>query len=260
MAALLVALLPSLALADGALSEAFTTTETNLQTGTLLSLKSDAKGVVEIAMSRSQNQLLGVVGNSTLIALGGSKNQVQTVVTGVVPVLVSDINGTVKSGDSLAVSPINGVAMKATSAGMVVGIAQADFSQATTTDHKLTENTGKQQTVKVGLLNAQIDVTYFAPSQDKLKPLLPSFLVSIGQSVAGKEVSGIRVVVAVLVLLLGFVTVVAMLQVGIRSGITAIGRNPLAHKEIRRSLIDVTITALGVLLLTVMIIYFALTV
>ena len=260
LAALFTVLLPAVAMANGALSEGFTTTETSLPVGTLLSYKSDTKGVVDIATLKSQTRLLGVVGNNTLVALGGGKNQVQAVVTGLAPVLVSDINGPVKSGDSLAVSPIAGVAMKATASGMVIGIAQGTLSQAKTSAHSVKDATGKQQMVHVGLLNAQVDITFFAPPEDKIKPLLPSFLVSVGRTIAGKDISGMRVVISLVVLLLGFVTVVVILQAGIRSGIIAIGRNPLAHGAIRRSLVDVTVTGLVLLILTVMAVYVILTI
>lgn len=252
-------LLPAMGSADGALSQGLTTTEPNLTTGGLLSLKSGSKSVVESTTLSSQSDLLGVVGNRPLIAIDSGGQRVQVVVTGLAPVLVSDINGDVKTGDYITASPIKGVGMKATGAGLVVGTAQGNLRQASTTPHSVKDKTGKAQTVKIGLIQAQINVRYFAARQDKLKPLLPSFLLTLGSTIAGKDVSGLRVIVGLLVLLLGFLTVAVMMQAAIRSGIIAIGRNPMAHTDLRRSLIDVAVTALSILVLSILLIYIILT-
>jgi hypothetical protein len=252
-------MIPAFVAADGALSEPFSSSETNLRRGTVVQLKSNSKSVVSSATLQGSNTLLGVVGNTTLIQINRDGSSVDVVVTGNAPVLVSDINGAVKAGDRLAASPIVGVAMKATTAGQIVGVASQNLSQVATTPQSVTDLAGKRKTVKVGLLPSQVGVSYYAPAQDKIKPLLPSVLLTIGRTIAGKDISGIRVIISLLVLLLGFLVVAVMLHAGIGSGITAMGRNPLAHKDIRQGLIDVTVTGIVVLGLTVMGIYIILT-
>ena len=64
--------------------------------------------------------------------------------------------------------------------------------------------------------------------------------------------------IALLVLVFGFVIVANMLQAAIRSGIIAVGRNPLAKTALRRELVDVCLTALGVLAIAAIVVYIVL--
>jgi len=46
-----------------------------------------------------------------------------------------------------------------------------------------------------------------------------------------------------------------MLYAAIRNQIISIGRNPLAQAELRKGLVDVIVAAIGVLIITVVVVY-----
>jgi hypothetical protein len=68
----------------------------------------------------------------------------------------------------------------------------------------------------------------------------------------------VRVLISLFALAFGFVIAANMLQAGIRTGMTAVGRNPLAKKAILRELVDIVLTAIGVLILTSLVMYIVL--
>jgi len=206
-----------------------------------------------------ESLLLGVTASRPLVSLGSGKQQAQVVVSGLTPTLVSDINGDIKIGDKITVSPLEGIGMKAMQSVETVGTAESSLSSSQTTTQTVTDKNGKSVQVKVGLVSVQVDVAYYQASQSKLSGFVPSFLVNVGSSIAGKDISPLRVLVGFCSLLLGFVIAGVTLQAGVRAGIISLGRNPLASGILRRSLLDVLATSLGLLAITAMAFYLILT-
>jgi hypothetical protein len=237
--------------AVGAVAQAFKTTDGSLSAGTLVTQKLGSANVVEKATSDRAPQLLGVTADRPLIALGGGASQTQVVVSGLTPALVSDINGPVKIGDKVTASPIEGVGMKAVVSTEIVGTAESNLSDSTLTTESITDHSGKTTQVKIGTVNIQVNVSYYVAPHSKLDEIVPTFLVNVGSSIAGKDVSPLRVLVGFFSLLAGFVIAGVMLQAGVRSGIISLGRNPLASGILRRSLVDVLVTSLGLVAITV---------
>lgn len=244
------------AAANSGVSQGYTTTETNLPPGTVMGLSGNDHSAVP-ATSGHNYQLLGLVADAPLIALSDGSNQVQIVVSGISNALVSTINGDIKAGDKITASPIGGVGMKATDAGQVVGTAQADMSKSNLTSETVTDKYGKSQTIEVGHVPLQVSVSYFAGVSDQgsLASILPPFILHTANGIAGQTVSPLRVLISLLVLIFGFVIVGNMLQSAIRSNIIAMGRNPLAKQALHRELLDVCFTALGVLVVTALVVY-----
>jgi hypothetical protein len=251
--------LPASVHALGALSQSFKTSEDTLSVGSLVTLNNKNTNVVEKATSDHASALIGITADKPLVALGSGSQQVQVVVSGQTPALVSNINGDIKVGDKVAASPIKGVGMKAQESTEVVGIAESNLADATTTTEHVTDKAGKSIDVKVGVISVQVNVSYYAAPKDKLNGIVPTFLVNAGSSIAGKDLSPLRVLIGFSSLLVGFVVTGIMLQAAVRSGIISIGRNPLAHASLRRSLLDVLVTSVGVLLVTVIAFYLILT-
>ena len=242
--------------ANTGVSQGYTTTETNLAAGTIMGLSPNTNTAAP-ATSGKNYQLLGLVADAPLIALNDGSHQVQIVVSGSAKALVSDINGEVKAGDKITSSPIVGVGMKATDAGQIVGIAQGDLAKSTTSSETITDKTGKSQTVHIGAVALQVSVSYYAGSSDQsaLSSVLPPFILHTANGIAGQQVSPVRVLISLIALVFGFAIVGNMLQSAIRSNIIATGRNPLAKQALRRELVDISITALGILLLTTLTTY-----
>ena len=75
---------------------------------------------------------MGVVSTKPGIILGGliDGGGANVALAGRIPVKINLNNGEIKAGDYLTSSDIPGIAMKATKAGKVLGIALEDFSQS----------------------------------------------------------------------------------------------------------------------------------
>ncbi len=250
-------LLPVGAESTAAISQGFKTNETDLAAGALVSLTSGSQSTIQLSNTDRVNQLIGVIGDKPLIELSNSDKEAQVVISGTTLALVSDINGDVKSGDRITASPINGVGMRANTSALVVGTAQSDLSTVTTTTRSINDKQGKAQNVKVGAIPIQINVTYYVAPEDK-NAFLPPFLQSLANSVAGRDVSPVRVLVSSLVLVFGFLSIAVLLYSSIRSSIISIGRNPLSEGAVRKSLFEVGATALGILLVMLIAIYLVL--
>jgi len=240
------------------LSQGFTTKESDIPAGSLVSLEQNSDKAVELANQDRIERLVGVVADNPLIALSDDSTQIQAVISGTTSALVSDINGSIKAGDKITASPINGVGMKAAQSVEVIGSAQADFDISKAATRRIANKKGQMQEVHVGLVSMQVNVTYYMAPENTA--FLPPFLQQLINSVAGKDVSPIRALISMLVLLLGFVSIGVLLYSSVHSSIISIGRNPLSEKAVNKSLIAVILMSVGLLLVMIIAIYLILTV
>lgn len=241
-----------------AISQGFTTSESDIAVGAVVGFTPNSQSSIQLSNTDRVTQMVGVVGNKPLIELSENGKEVQVVISGATQTLVSDINGDVKAGDKITASPINGVGMKAVDSSLVVGTAQSDLSKVKTTTKSVKDKQGQSVDVKVGLMPVQINVTYYV-APDEQKTFLPPFLQALANSVAGKDVSPVRVIVSSVVLVFGFIAIAVLLYSSTRSSIISIGRNPLSEGAVRKSLFEVGATALGILLVMLIAIYLVLT-
>lgn len=254
----LISLMPVQGESTAAISQGFKTDETDLAAGALISLKSGSQNSVQLSNTERANQLIGVLGDKPLIELSNNAQEVQVVISGTTQVLVSDINGEIKIGDRITPSPINGVGMRATASSLVVGTAQIDLTPANATTKSIKDKNGQSQNVKIAAIPVQINVTYFAAPENE-NAFVPPFLQSIANTVADKDVSPVRILVSMLILIFGFASIAILLYSSIRSSIISIGRNPLSEGAVRKSLFEVGATSLGILLVMIIAIYLILT-
>lgn len=240
------------------IGQGFQTTETNIVEGALVSLKTDGANAVELSNTERASQLIGIVGDKPLIELSNDGNTVQVVTSGITNALVSDINGEVKAGDKVTASPIEGVGMKATESGIVVGTAQADLDKAQTSQRTISTKDGKQETVKIGMIPVQVDTIFYVGTHQG-SSFLPSALQDVANTIAGRNVSPVRVIVAALLLVLLFASIIVLLYSAVKSSIISIGRNPLSENAVHKSLFQVGLTIVGLLAFTVILVYLILT-
>jgi len=214
----------------------------DITSGALVSTR-ESQDTLELATLDSINRLVGVVDNDPLVSLsGGSTQEAEVVLSGTAKVLVSDINGAIKSGDRVTVSPIAGVGMKAAASGQVIGTAQDNFKMIA--NKTITDRSGKSHDTQLGYVQVQIGITtYQAPGSD----YLPPFIQNTANGIAGQPVSLLRVLICSILILLGFVTAVTLVYTSIRSSITSLGRNPLAAPAIRRGLYQASVISLLVI-------------
>lgn len=226
--------------------------------GALVSTLRDSPDIVTASSLGDADLLIGVAGEGSAIELSDGSSTVQVVRSGVALAIVSDINGRIATGDHITASPIKGVGMRTSEGGMVVGIAQAGLEDTEVNERQITDLQGRQQTVRIGLVPVQINASFYT-GESSSASFVPSIVQDIAESVAGKQVSPVRILVAALVLVILFFSAVVLLYSATKSSIISIGRNPLSERAVHRSLFEVGLTVVGILAFTVILVYLILT-
>lgn len=260
MGALIAALLlPMSAGAITSLSQGFTTTDT-LPLGAIVSLQNNSSDHVVATTTSNVNSILGVVINdgSSLLTLSNSEeNQVQVATSGMVSVLVSDINGTISQGDPITASPVKGVGMKATNNTKVVGIAQGKPTTNGDAKQSYTDSQGQKQPLILGEVPVLINVSYFYKQPDKT--IIPSAIQNVANALAGKTVNTTPIIISAVIFIVTLAVVVSIIYSMIRSSIISVGRNPMSQSAVYRDVIQLSALVLGILAVSVISIYFILT-
>lgn len=225
------------------LSQGFATSST-IATGSLVALDSKSSGSVVIADTTNTGRLFGVVvpPSSASISLSGQgSGQVQVVTSGTAQVLVSTAGGPIKVGDYITVSPIAGVGQKVgDSSTRVVGTAQTDFdgNGDGVTKRTIDTDQGKKE-VAIGQIPVVIAVSTYTSTDGKQTYVIPNWLQSLSNTLAGKAVSPIRIIMAAIILLVALVSITVLLYAAVRNSIISIGRNPLSKSSVLGGLLQV---------------------
>lgn len=255
----LVATIPLVAHALTAVSEGYTS-DSQLPLASIVSLKTGSTKDVELTTSENVDNMLGAViapENSLLSLTNGSSTETQVATNGEVQVLVSDINGTISRGDHITASPIAGVGMKTTENARVLGIAQGSVVDSDTQKQTYKDKSGTEHTVKITTVPVQINISYYFKEPDKT--LVPSALQNIANSLAGKEVSTMPILISTAIFVVMIVVVVAIIYSLIRSSIISVGRNPMSQSAVYRGVIQISALVLAILGVGVVAIYLVLT-
>jgi len=239
------------------LSESYSTSD-DLAIGSLVSVKDDQTDIVMAADSSNVNNLLGVViasGSSLLTLSNGKDDQVQVATEGTLPVLVSDINGQIERGDHITASPVKGVGMRASANVRIVGIAQGKMTNAK--DQKYTDAKGVEKTMKIGEVPVLVNVAYYFKEPDKT--IVPAAVQNIANSLAGREVGTVPIIIAGAIFLVMLIIVSSLIYSMIRSSIISVGRNPLSQSAIYRDLVQLSGLVIAILGVGLASIYLVLT-
>lgn len=238
---------------DGTTSQAVTQgygTNTSLQNGMIVKLvdkdTSKVEPLTEATLTKMQGVVVAANDATVTVSNNGNKNQVFVATFGHYEVLVSNQNGPIKSGDYITISAIAGVGMKVDSTQpTVLGKATGDFSGTSKVagSAKLKDSTGKEVAVSLGRIPVDISISH-NPLQKAAADGLPSFLSHASSAVAGKNVSAARVYVSLIILLMSTMVAGGILYSGVRGGLIAIGRNPMAKKQIMAGIIRVILSGL----------------
>lgn len=234
-------------------------TDKNLATGSIVSLKKDSSTNVEASAIENVSNIYGVVigpGSSQLSLSTGPGTEVQVATSGVEQVLVSDVNGSIKAGDQITASPLNGVGMKATGTTKVVGVAQGDFPNSTASDQKYKDKDNKEHTVKLGQVATLVNVAYYYKQPDKT--LIPSAIQNLANALAGKTVNPLPVIISVAIFIVTLIVVVSIIYSLIHSSIISVGRNPMSQAAVYRNVIQLSLLVLVILAVSVVSIYMVL--
>lgn len=239
-----------------ALARGYNTDDSGLKPGMVVAITNENdrdNPKVERASTENASRAVGVVttdGDSSVTISSGTK-QVLVETGGEVDAYVSDINGAVKQGDLLEVSPLRGILMKADNVdGVVLGIALED-ANLDEEDSYTVDLTGDKKTALITRLRISLDQKAISTAPQKTD----SSLERLGKSVVGKDVSEIRVVVALIIFIMVLIAEGAIIYGAVSSAITSLGRNPLARNVIRSEVTRVLAVALAVLLIGLAAIY-----
>lgn len=231
--------------------------------GTIVQLTGKDANRVKIAEQSHLQDMFGLVVDRSQLPLtvtGGDSVQNETFVaaTGTYNALVSTEAGPIVSGDYVTLSAIKGVAMKAgTEEETVFGRANGSFDGRGVTLGTMAikdRNGNVTQTVTLGSVPVTIDIKR-NPNEKTTESNLPDFLQRVGQEIAEKEVSPIRIYLSMGISLICIIAVIVMLYAGIRNAVVAIGRNPMSRKSVFRALLEVILTALLVLIVGLFAVY-----
>ena len=229
--------------------------------GMLVELKPQARNTVMPISSRDIGKLAGVVvpvnsADVVLTPASAATQQMLVAATGRYGVLVSNQNGAIKTGDYVTVSALDGIGMKAGSdQPEVIGQAADNFDgtgNVIDTVH-LKNSAGHAMTVSIGRITVNVRLA----SNPLFKNVnnLPGFLNRAVKVIANKPVSPARVYLSLLVLIATLIIAGSMFYGGIRGGLVAIGRNPLAKKAVSRGLAQSVIFGLVVFAAGVLAVY-----
>lgn len=258
-AVLLVLALPLGARALTTITQAFTTTD-KVAMGSIVSLQDNAADIVDAATPHNVSNIYGVVvndGDSLLTLETGKTAQIQVATSGIVQVLVSNINGPIEQGDVITASPISGVGMKATTNTKIIGIAQASLTDAHSSTQTYTDASGQKHSVLVGEIPVQVNVTYYYKQPDKT--IIPEAIQNVANALAGKQVNPLPILITLGIFIITLIIVVSIVYSMIHSSIISVGRNPMSQSAIYRDLIQMSALVLGILVVAVVAIYMILT-
>lgn len=232
-----------------------------LQKGLIVALAKGSKNKVQALNESNINAMYGVVvsANDSPVNLSDNTNgtQVYVATAGQYDVLVSTQNGPIANGDYITISALDGVGMKAgDNQSFIIGKALQNFDGRTGTEStvQLTDSNGNKMLVSLARISVSIGVAR-NPNLKVTVSNLPSFLQKAAQAVANKPVTDSRIYISLVALVACMLIAGSLLYAGVRSSITAVGRNPLAKTSITKSLIQVSILALIIFLLGIFAVY-----
>jgi hypothetical protein len=235
-------------------------TASELAIGSIVSIKSGTNDEVVAANNNNVENLLGVVvnpGNSILSVASDQKNTAEVATNGVLQVLVSDINGSISNGDQITASPIDGVGMKANENVRVIGIAQSGLNTTDGSKQSYTDKDGTKNSVLIGQIPIQVAVSYFFKEPDKT--LVPAAIQNVANTLAGKNVSTLPIVISIAIFIITIVVVVSIVFAMVRSSIISVGRNPMSQSAIYRDIIQLSALVMAILAVGMISIYLVLT-
>lgn len=232
-----------------------------IDSGRIVQLSKDDSSKVELASQENLQNMFGVTVHRNQLPMTLSseelENEVFVAVSGTYNVLVSSQAGAINRGDYVTMSSVEGVAMKAgTEEATVFGRSAGSFdgSGVTLGTAILKDEAGGEQSVKLGLIPVTVNVQS-NPNEESTEANVPDFLKRIGQEIAEKEVSPIRIYLSTAITAISLIAAIIVLYSGVKNGVISIGRNPMSKKSIFRALLEIILTSLAILIIGLFTVY-----
>jgi len=236
--------------------------ETPLSDGTIVQLAGTNSNTVKIATNSNLQNMFGVTVDPSQLLVTSSnsalQNEVYVAVSGTYNVLVSTEGGSIAVGDYLTLSSIDGVAMKSSTAQTTVfgRAAEAFDGKGVTLGSMSLETTSgtANGTVILGSIPVTIDIEH-NPNVKSTKENLPQLLQRLGEQIAEKQVSPVRIYLSMAITAASIITAIVLLYAGVRNAIISIGRNPMSKRSVFRALIEVILTSILILVIGISAVY-----
>jgi len=209
----------------------------SIPNGSLVSLDASRSDYVQLGDTGNGSRLLGVAvaKDDSLLAVDPADDRVQVATTGNATALVSDLNGDIKVGDQISVSPFSGVGMKASPGLYVIGLAQTPFSKSSQSvqEQTVTDKQGHSSRIEIGYVKVNVAV---GRGINGSGAQILNGLQRLGQSLTGKVISTPRLVISLVVTFVATLSLITLMYASIYGSIISIGRNPLAKYAVFRTL------------------------
>lgn len=237
--------------------------EKRIDNGTIVQLASKNAKQVKVAKQQELQNMFGVTVDRSVLPLTISSdnavdNEVYVAASGTYNVLVSNQAGPIQSGDYVTLSAVDGIAMKAgTEEKTVFGRANAGFDAKGVTLGSVAlkdVNGNAGETVKIGSIPVTINIQR-NPNEKSTKADVPEFLERIGQAIAEKEVSALRIYLSLGITAVSIIAAIAILYSGVRNSVISIGRNPMSKKSVFRALLEIILTSILILVIGLFAVY-----
>jgi hypothetical protein len=231
------------------IAQGYTSTDSGLIVGMAASLSptsTSTQQYVERATTDNLSKFIGIVTTKAAnsLTITDTSETLYVATFGATRVFVSDINGVVKRGDLVTISPLKGIAMRSTDGtSNIIGTALEDYNTTGSQNVSVTKNDGSKQSATINLISINLDPHNLGISNNPKE----SFLSILGQAITGKSVNNWQVISGIVIFFVLLIVEGSILYGAVNSSITAIGRNPLAKKAVYRQLAQVSLIALGVL-------------
>ncbi len=185
---------------------------------------SDSGGFV-LCKNEYDSSIYGIINNSpsTDVSIGNLTNPQMIVFKGDVNVKVTSANGNIKAGNFLTTSKTPGVAQLSDKQGFVIGTALEDYSS---------DDKNAVGQIKVSM-NIHANTSVTGNTRQNLIELLRNGLSGLGVD----PISALRYILASLVVLVSLVVGLVYFGRVAKTGVEAVGRNPLAGIRIEFSVI-----------------------
>ena len=235
-----------------------------IQLGIVVQQKPGDPSRVQPLSQESEEEMLGVVvaPNDAPVSISNNDDEEQIYVAtyGEYDVLVSSQNGPISVGDTIAVSALDGVGMKSDdSRASILGKATEAFDGKSKVQStaRLKNSLGGTQTVALARIKVNVNVAHNPAYNPPVTAPdgVPSFLAEAAEIVTDKPVGALRIYASLAVLVLAIIIAGILLFSGVRTSMTAIGRNPLAKKSIMRNLLQLILIAMIILTIGVIAVY-----
>ena len=235
-----------------------------IQLGIVVQQKPGDPTRVQPLSQEAEEEMLGVVvaPNDAPVSISNSdeKEQVYVATYGEYDVLVSNQNGPIAVGDTIAISALDGVGMRSDDGrASILGKATEAFDGKTKIQStaRLKNSLGGTQTVTLARVKVNVNVAHNPAYNPPVAAPdgVPSFLAEAADIVTDKPVGALRIYASLAVLLLVVIISGVLLYSGVRTSMIAIGRNPLAKKSIMRNLLQVILIAMIILTIGVIAVY-----